>query len=52
MENTFKTIKNEWGELDFVVHAIAFANKDELKGKYFNTTSENFNKSMHIYLIK
>tara|TARA_B100000315_G_C14441051_1_gene524685 strand:- start:20 stop:841 length:822 start_codon:yes stop_codon:yes gene_type:complete len=48
MENIFKTIKNEWGELDFVVHAIAFANKDELKGKYFNTTSENFNKSMHI----
>ena len=48
MENTFKTIKNEWGELDFVVHAIAFANKDELKGKYYNTSAENFNQSMHI----
>ena len=48
MENTFNTIKNEWGELDFVVHAIAFANKDELKGKYYNTSSENFNQSMLI----
>lgn len=48
MENTFNTIKNEWGELDFVVHAIAFANKDELKGKYYNTSTENFNQSMHI----
>ena len=48
MENTFRTIKNEWGELDFVVHAIAFANKDELKGKYYKTTAENFNQSMLI----
>ena len=48
MENTFKTIKNEWGNLDFIVHAIAFADKDELKGKYYTTSSENFNKSMHI----
>ena len=39
IENTFKTIENEWGELDFVVHAIAFANKEELKGKYFNTSA-------------
>ena len=48
MKNTFKTIKNEWGKLDFVVHAIAFANKDELKGKYYNTSAEKFNQSMNI----
>ena len=48
MKNTFKTLENEWGEFDFVVHAIAFANKDELKGKYYNTSAENFNQSMHI----
>ena len=48
MNNTFETIKKEWGEIDFVVHAIAFANKDELKGKYYNTSAENFNQSMHI----
>ena len=48
MQNTFKTIEDEWGELDFVVHAIAYANKDELKGKYYNTSLENFKQSMHI----
>ena len=48
MKNTFNTIKNEWGELDFVVHAIAYANKDELKGKYYKTTAENFKQSMLI----
>ena len=48
MKDTFEIIKNEWGELDFVVHAIAFANKDELKGKYYKTSAENFNQSMNI----
>ncbi len=48
MKDVFENIKNEWGELDFVVHAIAFANKDELKGKYYKTSAENFNQSMNI----
>jgi enoyl-[acyl-carrier protein] reductase I len=48
MKDAFETIKNEWGELDFVVHAIAFANKDELKGKYYKTSAANFNQSMNI----
>ena len=48
MKDTFETIKNEWGELDFVVHAIAYADKDELKGKYYKTSIENFNQSMNI----
>ena len=48
MENAFEVIKKEWGEMDFLVHAIAFADKDELKGKYYKTTAENFNKSMQV----
>ena len=36
------------GELDFLVHGIGFSNKDELRGKYYNTSSENFKQTMHI----
>ena len=45
---TFEILKNKWGELDFLVHGIAFSNKDELKGKYCQTSLENFNQTMHI----
>ena len=45
---TFEILKNKWGELDFLVHGIAFSNKDELKGKYYQTSLENFNQTMHI----
>ena len=48
MDNVFKTLKEKWGQLDFLVHGIGFSNKDELRGKYYNTTSENFNQTMHI----
>ena len=48
MENVFQTIKNKWGNLDFLVHGIGFSNKDELRGKYYNTSAENFNQTMHI----
>ena len=44
----FQDIKNKWGELDFVVHAIAFSDRSELSGEYLNTTRENFLKSMLI----
>ena len=44
----FEDIKNKWGELDFVVHAIAFSDRSELSGEYLNTTRENFLKSMLI----
>ena len=40
MENTFKKLNNEWGNIDFVVHAIAFADKDELKGKYASRSNK------------
>ena len=43
---TFQEIKNKWGHLDFVVHAIAFSDRAELSGEYINTSRENFTKSM------
>ena len=33
-----------WGQIDFLVHAIAFSDKDELKGRYMETTADNFTK--------
>ena len=48
MNNVFETLKNKWGELDFLVHGIGFSNKDELRGKYYNTSSDNFKQTMHI----
>ena len=46
--DTFKAIEKEWGQLDFVVHAIAFSDKNELDGLYMNTTRANFLKTMDI----
>jgi len=43
---TFQEIKSKWGQLDFVVHAIAFSDRAELSGEYINTSRENFAKSM------
>jgi len=44
----FKTLEEKWGKLDFVVHAIGFSNKDELKGEYLNTSRDNFALTMDI----
>ena len=44
----FEDIKAKWGQIDFVVHAVAFSDKSELSGEYLNTTRENFLKSMLI----
>ena len=44
----FEDVKSQLGEIDFVVHAIAFSDKSELSGEYLNTTRENFLKSMLI----
>ncbi|MBT5647501.1 MAG: enoyl-ACP reductase FabI [Rhodospirillaceae bacterium] len=46
--STFDTIEKEWGGLDFVVHAIAYSDKDELKGRYVDTSPENFAMTMNI----
>ncbi|NIJ42170.1 enoyl-[acyl-carrier protein] reductase I [Parvibaculum indicum] len=48
MDEVFATLKKEWGSLDFVVHAIAHSDKSELKGRYVNTTRENFLRTMDI----
>lgn len=48
MDNAFKMIKEKWGKLDFVVHAIAFSDKNELKGRYVDTSAANFSNSMLI----
>ncbi len=48
MDNLFATIKEKWGKIDFVVHAIAFSDKNELKGRYVDTTAANFSNSMLI----
>lgn len=48
VDETFKTIEEKWGQLDFVVHAIAFSDKNELDGLYLDTTRENFTRTMDI----
>src|SRR5476649_2513235 len=44
----FAEIKKQWGTMDFLVHAVAYSNKDELKGRYADTTRENFIRTMVI----
>lgn len=48
IDGTFEAIKAEWGKLDFVVHAIAFSDKNELDGKYLNTSRANFAQTLDI----
>ena len=44
----FEDIKSKWGQIDFVVHAIAFSDKSELTGRFLNTSRANFKNSMDI----
>ena len=48
IKDTFSQIKKKWGSLDFVLHSIAFSDKNELKGKYVDSTRENFSNTMLI----
>ena len=48
VDAAFDAVKNAWGSLDFVVHAIAFSDKGELDGRYVDTTADNFTKTMLI----
>ncbi len=48
LDAAFADIANDWGTLDFVVHAIAYSDKDQLKGHYVDTTRENFLNTMDI----
>ena len=48
VDAVFDTLKEKWGKIDFLVHAIAFSDKNELKGKYADTSRENFSRTMVI----
>lgn len=48
VDATIAAIKEKWGKLDFVVHAIGFSDKSELKGLYANTSRDNFSRTMVI----
>jgi enoyl-[acyl-carrier protein] reductase I len=48
LNDLFVQIKSKWGKLDFIVHAIAFSDKNELKGRYCDTSIENFLNTMQV----
>jgi enoyl-[acyl-carrier protein] reductase I len=48
LDQVFKSLQEHWGGLDFLVHAIAWADKEELKGKYLDTSAANFQRSLMI----
>ena len=48
VDGVFETLRQQWGSIDFLVHAIAFSDKNELKGRYADTSRENFHKTMLI----
>ena len=48
IENFIRQINNDWKEIDFVVHALAYSDKEELKGKYVDCSRENFLNSLDI----
>ena len=48
IDAVFAALEEKWGRLDFVVHSIAFADKEELKGRFVDTSPENFQNSLNI----
>ncbi len=48
LDSVFTTLGKEWGSIDFLVHAVAYSDKSELKGRYADTTRENFSRTMLI----
>ena len=48
MDELFDSLKEHWGQLDFVVHAIGFSDKNELRGRYVDTSRDNFAMTMDI----
>ncbi|PZQ80767.1 MAG: enoyl-[acyl-carrier-protein] reductase FabI [Ancylobacter novellus] len=48
VDDTFAALKDKWGTIDFLVHAIGFSDKNELKGRYADTTRANFTRTMVI----
>jgi enoyl-[acyl-carrier protein] reductase I len=48
IHETFKELKKSWSQFDILIHAVAFANKDELSGDFLNTTREGFRTALDI----
>src|SRR6202035_2701384 len=48
VDSVFSALREKWGQLDFLVHAIGFSDKNELKGRYADTSRENFSRTMVI----
>jgi enoyl-[acyl-carrier protein] reductase I len=48
LDQVFSTLKEKWGKIDFLLHAIAFSDKEELKGPYFDTSKKNFTMALDI----
>jgi enoyl-[acyl-carrier protein] reductase I len=48
LDKTFDVLKERWGSLDFVVHAIGYSDKNELRGKFIDTSMDNFLMTMNI----
>tara|TARA_B100000780_G_scaffold104865_1_gene73402 strand:- start:82 stop:858 length:777 start_codon:yes stop_codon:yes gene_type:complete len=48
VQSAFNKVKDRWGTIDFVLHSIAFSDKNELKGKYLDTSRDNFTQTMLI----
>lgn len=48
LDAVFNRLKEEWGGIDFIIHAIAYSDKEELQGRYVDTSLDNFLKTMHI----
>ncbi len=48
LDDVFAALEKSWGKFDFIVHAVAFSRKEELKGRYVDTTLDNFLQTMHI----
>lgn len=48
MDAVFAELEAKWGKIDFILHAIAFSDKEELKGKYVDTSRSNFDRTMDI----
>ena len=48
VERVFATLAKEWGSIDFLVHAVAFSDKEQLDGRYVDTTQDNFTQTLLI----
>jgi enoyl-[acyl-carrier protein] reductase I len=48
LDAAFDVLRREWGRIDFVVHAIAYSDREELKGRYVDTSRDNFGRSLAI----